>query len=588
MMQRVQSKAYRVTSKHGISRWTWALCLTSLSCSAPDTAATLDPTEHDLTTESSFAELEQDLLNATLTWQYPEAGWIEGTCTATLVDERYLVTAAHCFSGRTGPVSGKTFVVRNTAGVEVARSALDYVYMVHNGSPGSTDLALARLVSPIPSTIAKPATFRTSVPANGTPVGVLGYGCTDRTTQAQDSRKRVFNTTYGTPIAVSCPGDSGGPRYVARNGVLEIWGITSYMSLTGGPDGIGDAVRWGAPLLRGVRTLGGTTEVNAASNADTSNELGRLALVEGFKSVAGDFNGDGFGDLAITGAPYWSIIVVAFGARDGTFTSVTSSLPQFAELAQDARKLVAHNFDDDGKTDLALVGNADWTTLPVAFSNGDGSFRMTNQPIAGFQELAASEEYHPIVGDFDGNGRGEIALLGGQSGTFTFPIAVPSGTSGHFDVVEGYGVELLEVSRTSGVQIAVGNFDGDDDDDVALVGWAGPRISNSFPDRDFVTSMVSMPMLTEVVGGNLLAGDFNGDGLDDLAVAGGSGLALRFAFSQYGGAVFREAYLPTRDLQLALTESTTAFALRLNSDSTTDIVGLGGYRGNLPVGLLRP
>jgi hypothetical protein len=51
-------------------------------------------------------------------------------------------------------------------------------------------------------------------------------------------------------------------------------------------------------------------------------------------------------------------------------------------------QIFATDVDGDGKTDLGLTGGASWTILPVAFSNGDGTFRVTSPPVADFPARA--------------------------------------------------------------------------------------------------------------------------------------------------------------------------------------------------------
>jgi hypothetical protein len=46
------------------------------------------------------------------------------------------------------------------------------------------------------------------------------------------------------------------------------------------------------------------------------------------------------------------------------------------------------DFNWDGMTDIALVGGSGWKTLPVAFSNGDGGFRVTNEVVPDFPSWA--------------------------------------------------------------------------------------------------------------------------------------------------------------------------------------------------------
>lgn len=53
-------------------------------------------------------------------------------------------------------------------------------------------------------------------------------------------------------------------------------------------------------------------------------------------------------------------------------------------------KVVTGDFNKDGRTDIALTGPSAWGSLPVAFSNGDGSFTVTNAPINSFATWAAT------------------------------------------------------------------------------------------------------------------------------------------------------------------------------------------------------
>jgi hypothetical protein len=52
--------------------------------------------------------------------------------------------------------------------------------------------------------------------------------------------------------------------------------------------------------------------------------------------------------------------------------------------------VVTGDFNGDGKSDLAAYGGAGWASLPVAFSNGDGTFNVTNIGSASFASWAAT------------------------------------------------------------------------------------------------------------------------------------------------------------------------------------------------------
>jgi hypothetical protein len=102
-------------------------------------------------------------------------------------------------------------------------------------------------------------------------------------------------------------------------------------------------------------------------------------------NFSGGLGGDVQGDIALTGALGSSTIPVGFyhgPTGNGVFSPVTNdTYATFATWAQDSdAKAVSGDFDGDGRADIALVGGNQWWTVPVAFSKGDGTFNITNLP----------------------------------------------------------------------------------------------------------------------------------------------------------------------------------------------------------------
>jgi hypothetical protein len=150
------------------------------------------------------------------------------------------------------------------------------------------------------------------------------------------------------------------------------------------------------------------------------------------KVVTGDFNGDGRTDMALTGQPGFVTVPVAFSNGDGTFTITNSSAGEFPGWAIGATaKVVTGDFNNDGRTDIAL-NQPGFVTVPVAFSNGDGTFRVTNAGAGEFPGWAAAPGAKMITGDFNKDGRTDIALAGGLGWT-TIPLALSAG-DGTFNV----------------------------------------------------------------------------------------------------------------------------------------------------------
>jgi len=106
-----------------------------------------------------------------------------------------------------------------------------------------------------------------------------------------------------------------------------------------------------------------------------------------------------------------SISAAALRNGDGSFrysNQPVSFFPQWASSLTGAYRgwLVAGDFDDDGKSDLALTGGKGWSTLPVALSKGDGTFQVSNDPFDTFPGLAA---------------QGDPVVLSGSSGGLASP-----------------------------------------------------------------------------------------------------------------------------------------------------------------------
>src|SRR6202012_2303475 len=97
------------------------------------------------------------------------------------------------------------------------------------------------------------------------------------------------------------------------------------------------------------------------------------AMLVGGASVVGDFNGDGFPDIALTctGGPSKTSaynVFVLLGNGDGTFAQTT--------VLDGLSNLVAGDFNHDGKADLVAAGSngGDGQSISFLASNGDGTF----------------------------------------------------------------------------------------------------------------------------------------------------------------------------------------------------------------------
>ena len=246
------------------------------------------------------------------------------------------------------------------------------------------------------------------------------------------------------------------------------------------------------------------------------------------KSLAGDFDGDGATDIALTGPAGWGSMPVAFSNRDGGFRVTNAGIVDFAAWSAVPNvKALVGNFNGDRKSDVALVGGAGWWSLPVAFSNGDGSFRVTNGIAAEFAAWATVPNVEIMAADFDGDGKTDIALAGGDPNWWhTMPVAFSKG-DGNFRVTNREAGVFAVRAGVVGTRKVVGDFDGDGKADIAVVGSVSSRTMAVAFSRGKGRFDVSDAPIGEFAawaaspGVKVLVGDFNGDKRSDIALIGG-------------------------------------------------------------------
>jgi len=268
--------------------------------------------------------------------------------------------------------------------------------------------------------------------------------------------------------------------------------------------------------------------------------------------VAGDFNGDGHLDLAVSNQNEGTVTILQ-GAGDGTFLAAGTVM-----VGSDPQAMVAGDFNEDGNLDLAVANRNDGT-VSVLLGIGDGSFQT--QSI--FSTGGSGQPTALLAADFNADGHLDVAavnasdaaiLLGDGNGHFSLKASPGSGTS---DLGAGLA----------------GDFNGDGKLDIVVSDRAAGKafLFRGVGDGTFTAAQ----SITTAVGATgLAAGDFNGDGGLDLAVANGSANNIS-VFLQSLPVSLNPTSLAFGNARIGVTTSPHTITLTNNSGSAMNFSSIG-------------
>jgi RHS repeat-associated protein len=350
---------------------------------------------------------------------------------------------------------------------------------------------------------------------------------------------------------------------------------------------IANGTGFNAPVDGPVRWVGGTASA-------VLNDVARIKL--------GDFNGDGRTDiLTLDGTSGTAPVSVYLANADGRFPAQPSFKGPWVQVGTpdvDASRVMLADFNGDGKSDFLYVPTGSSVQFNVFLSTGSGFGSALIGPTlsmsSGVSSLARIK-----LGDFNGDGKTEIALVNGIGQTL--PITIyglnAAGTGLPF-LMNGPTRTVrsdAEGARIDASRVMTGDVNADGKTDfLALEGWGttqpmsiylatGTGFASSFagPSRLFSSYFPDQSL------GRPRLGDFNGDGKTDIAfIEGDSGSAAMSIYLSEGYRYGAALAGPVRSIS-----GGTALAYELNrvavgdfdGDGRTDVIGNNSSGNSVPM-----
>jgi hypothetical protein len=264
----------------------------------------------------------------------------------------------------------------------------------------------------------------------------------------------------------------------------------------------------GTPTNLGAGTPGWQTVAGSTSPVGVGNHPQSVAV--------GDFNGDGYVDLAVLNSSDKTVSILE-GDGKGGFIALSAK----PATGKGPVAIVVGDFNGDGNLDLGIANSTDGT-VSILLGNGNGTFNAQKTYSLPGVILATTSATSLVVGDFNGDGIADLAVV--ESATLDL---LGSPVSGVVNIMLGDGTGAFPNSKVAQIpvgtlpsSVVVGDFNWDGNLDFAVANKSDNTISVMLGDGTGTTftQALGSPIGTGTSPTAMAVADFNNDGVLDLAV----------------------------------------------------------------------
>jgi hypothetical protein len=339
--------------------------------------------------------------------------------------------------------------------------------------------------------------------------------------------------------------------------------------------------------VNGIAAVGGAYIIPGAGSSTLPGLIGLTSKTMAFgdkygtsAASAGDLNGDGYADLAVSAelVSQGGRIYLYLGGPNWPYSSSDPSQtlpnPEAQDVAFFGQAMASGDLNGDGRSDLVIGApsqdGAAFSDGKVFVYTGDATAPgVATTPALTLENPAHQEQGYfggaLAVGDFDGDGYADVAIAAKQQdavgrvflyrGGPTGLAAAPAATLDDPKVVTG---------AAFGYSLAAGDFDGDGYADLVVAaaledttgGKAVGRVfvyhggAGGIADRAAPWRTLDNPtnQALSIFGWAMVAADFNADDIDDLVISAGGQDTQTGRIYVYPGAAGGLADAPSRTL----------------------------------------